>query len=478
MGTKAFVLPKAARKSEQEPTEIELNKDLVNGDLARTPDKGASIVAKAKRSRNVFLPNSMQMYLQETGRSPLLTAEQEKLLGSQIEKAKHLKSVISEWNERYQRSPATRDVVLALLERMCQTSALFDTVCSTLALPRHTTLAEKVKHQLWYLNRSRSENQQLVSEVAQKLGEDEEATWLALVELCLNMYLIPMGVFANFNGTSSLANIQPYLDSVDLQRYIAARETEIKARLQAVKEEGARAGRHLVEANLRLVVSMARKRVGRGVPLPDLIQEGNIGLMQAAQKFDYRKGFRFSTYATWWIRQALIRAIYRQARVVHIPIYMTEMMNRLLRLKPQLAQKYGREPTKEEIAEEMQISVEKVADIIKACQESVSLEAPIGEEAENNIGDLIEDASISLPADVVSQKLMQEEVEACLASLSFRERLVLGLRFGLYDGGNRTLDEVGREIGVTRERVRQIEKEALAKLRGSRQSQRLKDYLG
>ena len=477
MGTKAFVLPKAAGKSGQEPTENELDKELTTGDLAITQDARTGFVAKAKRSRSGLLPNSMQMYLQETGRSQLLTAEQEKLFGSQVEKSKHLKSVISELTERYQRSPTTRDIVIYLLERMYQSSAVFDAVCSAITLPRHTTMAEKVEHQLWHLNRNRSENQQLVSKVAQKLGKSEESTWFALVELYLDMYLAPMEIFATFNGTSSLTNIRPYLDSVDLQRHIAAREAEIEARWRAVKEEGARAERHLVEANLRLVVSMARKYVNRGVPLPDLVQEGNIGLMQAAQKFDYRRGYRFSTYATWWIRQALIRAIYRQARVVHIPIYMTEMMNRLLRLKPQLAQKYGREPTKEEIAEEMQISVEKVADIIKACQESVSLEAPIGEEAENNLGDLIEDASISLPADEVARKMMQEEVEACLASLPLRERLVLGLRFGLYDGGNRTLDEVGREIGVTRERARQIEKQALAKLRGSSESQRLKDYL-
>jgi len=478
MGTKASVLPKTIGKLKQKPSGIKFNQGVFRDGLDITQGKSTSVIATAKSNRTGILPDSMRMYLQETGRSPLLTAEQEKLLGSQIEKAKHLKLVISEWSERHQRPPATGDIVLALLGRICQSSTMFDAIWSALSLPSHTNMAEKVKHQLWYLNRNRSESQHFVSEIAQKLGKDEDVIWLALVELCLDMYLIPMDIWATFNGTSSLSNIRQYLDSVDLQRHIAAYAKEIEAKIQTVKKEGAIAERHLVEANLRLVVSLARKYVGRGVALLDLIQEGNIGLMQAAQKFDYRKGYRFSTYATWWIRQALIRAIYRQAHVVHIPIYMTEMMNRLIRLKPQLAQKFGREPTAEEIAEEMQIPPEKVADIIKACQESVSLETPVGEEEEINLGDLIEDVSVSLPADLVSQKLMQEEVEACLALLPLRERLVLGLRFGLYDGSNRTLDEVGREIGVTRERARQIEKHALTKLRESRQSQRLREYLG
>ena len=478
MGTKASVLPKTTNKLKQKPSGIKFDQKMLRDDVDTTSDKNTSVIVNAKHTRNSLLPDSMRMYLQETGRSPLLTAEQEKLLGSQIEKAKHLKSVIRKWSEKHQRPPATVDIVLALLERICESAAIFDAIWSSLSLPNRTSIAEKVKYQLRYLSRNWPESQHLVSEIAEKLGKDEDVIRLALVELSLDMYLIPIDILVTFNGTSSLSNIKQHLNSVDLRRHIAVHTKEIEAKLQTIKAEGALAERHLVEANLRLVVSLARKYVGRGVALLDLIQEGNIGLMQAVQKFDYRKGYRFSTYATWWIRQALIRAIYRQAHVLHIPIYMTEMMNRLIRLKPQLAQKYGREPTEEEIAQEMQISEQKVVDIIKACQESISLETPIGEEEEINLGDLIEDSSISLPADLVSQKMMQEEVETCLASLPLRERLVLALRFGLYDGGNRTLDEVGREIGVTRERARQIEKNALTKLRESRQSEGLREYLG
>jgi RNA polymerase primary sigma factor len=478
MVTKAAKLPKSIGKLKQKPSVMKFDQEVFRDNLGIIKNKNTSVVSVVKPSKTGILPDSMRMYLQETGRSPLLTAQQEKLLGSQIEKAKHLKLVISEWSEKNQRPPTTVDIVMTLLGRICQSSTMFDAIWSSLSMPGQTNMAEKVKRQLWYLNRNRSESQHLVSEIAKKLDEDEDVIWHALVELCLDMYLIPTDIWVIFNGTSSLSNIRQYLDSVDLQRRIAAHAKEIESRIQTVKKEGAEAESHLVEANLRLVVSLARKYVGRGVALLDLIQEGNIGLMQAAQKFDYRKGYRFSTYATWWIRQALIRAIYRQAHVVHIPIYMTEMMNRLIRIKPQMAQKLGREPSAEEIAEEMQISPVKVTDIIKACQESVSLDTPVGEEEEINLGDLIEDASVSMPADLVSQKMMQEEVEACMASLPLRERLVLGLRFGLYDGGNRTLDEIGREIGVTRERARQIEKHALSKLRESRQSQRLREYLG
>ena len=253
-------------------------------------------------------------------------------------------------------------------------------------------------------------------------------------------------------------------------------QAEIKA-LQLDVDGGSDAKKRLAEANLRLVVSIAKRYVGRGMLFLDLIQEGNLGLIKAVEKFDYRKGYKFSTYATWWIRQAITRAIADQARTIRIPVHMVETINKLIRVSRQLLQELGREPTPEEIAEEMKMPVERVREILKISQEPVSLETPIGEEEDSHLGDFIKDDNVPVPADAATFTLLKEQLEEVLGTLTEREQKVLTLRFGLEDGRARTLEEVGKEFNVTRERIRQIEAKALRKLRHPSRSRKLKDYL-
>ena len=293
--------------------------------------------------------------------------------------------------------------------------------------------------------------------------EDEEEVELDKIDLS-----VPEGV-------SIEDPVRMYLKEIGKVPLLSAEE-EIKL-AQRMEEGDEDAKKRLAEANLRLVVSIAKRYVGRGMLFLDLIQEGNLGLIKAVEKFDYRKGYKFSTYATWWIRQAITRAIADQARTIRIPVHMVETINKLIRVSRQLLQELGREPTPEEIAEEMHMSVERVREILKISQEPVSLETPIGEEEDSHLGDFIQDDNVPVPADAAAFTMLKEQLEDVLSTLTDREQKVLRLRFGLDDGRARTLEEVGKEFNVTRERIRQIEAKALRKLRHPSRSRKLKDYL-
>ena len=293
--------------------------------------------------------------------------------------------------------------------------------------------------------------------------EDEEEVELDKIDLS-----VPEGV-------SIEDPVRMYLKEIGKVSLLSAdEEIELAKRMEKGDEA---AKKRLAEANLRLVVSIAKRYVGRGMLFLDLIQEGNLGLIKAVEKFDYRKGYKFSTYATWWIRQAITRAIAAQARTIRIPVHMVETINKLIRVSRQLLQELGREPTPEEIAEEMDMPVDRVREILKISQEPVSLETPIGEEEDSHLGDFIQDDNVPVPADAAAFTLLKEQLVEVLSTLTDREQKVLRLRFGLDDGRARTLEEVGKEFNVTRERIRQIEAKALRKLRHPSRSRKLKDYL-
>ncbi len=284
-----------------------------------------------------------------------------------------------------------------------------------------------------------------------------------------------MNMVLNSEGISIDDPVRMYLKEIGKVPLLSTKEETALA--EKMEEGDKEAQRQLAEANLRLVVSIAKRYVGRGMLFLDLIQEGNLGLIKAVEKFDYKKGYKFSTYATWWIRQSITRAIADQARTIRIPVHMVETINKLLRVTRQLLQEYGREPTHEELSKELGISVERVREIQKIAQDPVSLETPIGEEEDSHLGDFIQDDSSPAPADSATYMLLREQLKAVLDTLAPREARVLKLRFGLDDGRMRTLEEVGKEFNVTRERIRQIEAKALRKLRHPSRSKKLKDYL-
>jgi len=428
------------------------------------------------------IDDPVRMYLREIGKVFLLSGTDEKRLARQMEEAKHIDSIERRWLEEKSRPASGQEILLTLIEQYHQTQKCVRFITKDIGI-KASTISDVIANTQWRDTVDADMDFELAGRLASHMHVEQDEAQQAIVRLSIITHILQpehiKGIATHYGTEKDL--MPPPWDRVNKR---CKEEETLSAYFNEIKRTGAKAERQLTEANLRLVVSVAKKYIGRGMSLLDLIQEGNIGLIRAVEKFDYRKGFKFSTYATWWIRQAITRAIADQARTIRIPVHMVETINKLVRVSRRLVQELGREPTSEEIAIGMTdptqgppVTPEKVREIIKVSQDPVSLETPIGEEDDSHLGDFLPDESALAPADAASHQLLKEQVMDVLNSLTSRERKVLELRFGLEDGRSRTLEEVGREFAVTRERIRQIEAKALRKLRHPSRSKKLKDYL-
>ena len=423
------------------------------------------------------IDDPVRMYLHEIGRVHLLTADGEKVLAKKMEEGKRISQINQDWLQRNGRPPSSTETILAMLKELWQASPIIHFLQQQLNLETRDSFIETISDTKLRDNINGEISQQLLQAIACQTGKSLPEAEQLLINLSLNISLLPREILDVIGNSVSLADVGELVSKPDFINSIQAYEKQLETYLENIETEAKKAQKHLTEANLRLVVSIAKKHIGRGMPLLDLIQEGNIGLIRAVEKFDYHKGYKFSTYATWWIRQAITRAIADQARTIRIPVHMVETINKLLKLSRRLAQEYGREPTSEEIGRVMEISPWKVREIVKVSQMPISLESPMGEEEDSHLGDFIEDRNALPPVDAATRQLLKEQIEDVLSTLTHREQRVLRLRFGLEDGRSRTLEEVGKEFSVTRERIRQIEAKVLRKLRHPSRSRKLKDYL-
>jgi RNA polymerase primary sigma factor len=425
------------------------------------------------------IDDSIRMYLQEVGRVALLTAHEEKVLSQKIELGRYVERLKDNHFKKYQKSPSPVDIVIHAVSQLSKGYPVAQIIEERIGIEPSSNVIETIKNPEFRAAIDVVIEPSLIDATAKAIDKGSTAAEEAIVDLSINSQLLPQQLLELLAiDKPSRQKLKALLTNNRFLSQLDSHSGEFKAYFEKVGTEAEASERHLTEANLRLVVSIAKKHTARGMPFLDLIQEGNIGLMRAIEKFQYRRGYKFSTYATWWIRQGITRSIADQSRTIRVPVHMVEAINKLLRATRQLVQELGRQPSYEEIGGRLDMPPERVEEVMAVFfRQPMSLDMPIGEDADSCLGDLVEDRGGLAPTDATSQQLLKEQIDKVLDELTEREKKVLQLRFGLRDGRARTLEEVGREFNVTRERIRQIEGKAIRKLRHPSRSRKLKGYL-